>query len=212
MNVNLGAGFIKLASASEGDWTCLLCKSAPLEKLRANLLAPLQQGKAKVAQRSIRPAGARPPRPQGLAGLRPASPRMTQVRAPPRPGTPALSRGRLPSPGYPTPRLVGPGVSIQRVPAPPQRPSPSPIQNDFEKTKLQLSKYAGLVIVPVKEQTGQVEVAMREVEAVGKMLVDAVGTAGRNLRNGQGIAEVKEALGASVQNAKAKLLTASQKL
>ena len=42
LNVNLGAGFIKLASASEGDWTCLLCKSAPLEKLRANLLAPLQ--------------------------------------------------------------------------------------------------------------------------------------------------------------------------
>merc|ERR1719341_2821441 len=99
------------------------------------------------------------------------------VRAPPRPGTPALSRGRLPSPGYPSPR-VGPGVSIQRVPAPPQRPTASPIQNDFEKTKLQLSKYAGLVIVPVKEQTGQ----------------------------------VKEALGASVQNAKAKLLTASQKL
>ena len=42
LNVNLGAGFIKLASASEGDWTCLLCKSAPLEKLRTNLLAPLQ--------------------------------------------------------------------------------------------------------------------------------------------------------------------------
>merc|ERR1719339_155412 len=192
LNVNLGAGFIKLASASEGDWTCLLCKSAPLEKLRTNLLAPLQQGKTKAGQRGARPAGVRPPRPQGMVGLRPASPRMTQVRAPPRPGTPALSRGRLPSPGYPTPRLVGPGVSIQRVPAPPQRPSPSPIQNDFEKTKLQLSKYAGLVIVPVKEQTGQVEVAMREVEAVGKMLIDAAGVAGRNLKNGQHVTEVKE--------------------
>ena len=44
LNVNLGAGFIKLASASEGDWTCLLCKSAPLEKLRSSLLAPLQVG------------------------------------------------------------------------------------------------------------------------------------------------------------------------
>ena len=42
LNVNLGAGFIKLASASEGDWTCLLCKSAPLEKLRTNLLVGLQ--------------------------------------------------------------------------------------------------------------------------------------------------------------------------
>ena len=42
LNVNLGAGFIKLASASEGDWICLLCKSAPLEKLRTNLLAPIQ--------------------------------------------------------------------------------------------------------------------------------------------------------------------------
>ena len=44
LNVNLGAGFIKLASASEGDWTCLLCKSAPLEKFRSSLLAPLQVG------------------------------------------------------------------------------------------------------------------------------------------------------------------------
>ena len=42
LNVNLGAGFIKLASASEENWICLLCKSAPLEKLRTNLLAPLQ--------------------------------------------------------------------------------------------------------------------------------------------------------------------------
>merc|ERR1719339_39903 len=208
LNVNLGAGFIKLASASEGDWTCLLCKSAPLEKLRANLLAPLQQGKAKVAQRSIRP---RTPRPQGMAGLRPASPRMMPVRAPPRPGTPALSRGRLPSPGYPSPRLVGPGVSIQRVPAPPQRPIASP----FETTKLQLSqKYAGLgiVIVPAKEQTGQVEAAIREVEAAGKMLLDAAGVAGRNLKNGQSVSEVKEVLGRSVQDAKAKLSIASQKL
>ena len=81
LNVNLGAGFIKLASASEGDWICLLCKSAPLEKLRTNLLAPIQvsriitsehlqlwynllQGKTKVAQRGVRPAGARTPRPQ----------------------------------------------------------------------------------------------------------------------------------------------------
>ena len=70
-------------------------------------------------------------------------------------------------------RLVGPGVSIQRVVTPPQKPSPSPVQNDFEKTKQQLSvslrccrvkhlshvalqKYAGLVLVPVREQTGQV--------------------------------------------------------
>ena len=44
LNANLGAGFIKLASASEGDWTCLLCKSAPLEKLRSSLLAPIQVG------------------------------------------------------------------------------------------------------------------------------------------------------------------------
>ena len=44
LNANLGAGFIKLASASEGDWTCLLCKSAPLEKLRSSLLAPTQVG------------------------------------------------------------------------------------------------------------------------------------------------------------------------
>merc|ERR1719209_1397774 len=204
LNVNLGAGFIKLASASEGDWTCLLCKSAPLEKLRANLLAPLQQGKAKVAQRGARPAGVRPPRPQGMVGLRPASPRMMPVRAPPRPGTPALSRGRLPSPGFPSPRLVGPGVSIQRVPAPPQRPASSP----FEATKLQLSqKYAGLgiVIVPAKEQTGQ-------LEAVGQMLIDAAGVAGRNLKNGQSVSEVKEVLGGSVQNAKAKLTSASLKL
>ena len=47
LNVNLGAGFIKLASASEGNWTCLLCKSAPLEKMRAGLLAPLQVNKTK---------------------------------------------------------------------------------------------------------------------------------------------------------------------
>ena len=46
LNVNLGAGFIKLASASEGNWTCLLCKSAPLEKIRAGLLAPLQVNKS----------------------------------------------------------------------------------------------------------------------------------------------------------------------
>ena len=69
-------------------------------------------------------------------------------------------------------RLVGPGVSIQRVVTPPQKLSPS-LQNDFEKTKQQLSvslrcfkrkhlshvalqKYAGLVLVPVREQTGQV--------------------------------------------------------
>jgi len=141
---------------------------------------------------------------------------MIQVRAPPRllrPGTPALSRGRLPSPGFPSHRLVGPGVSIQKVPAPVQRPSPSPIQNNFEKTKLQLSqKYAGLVIVPAKEQSGQVEVAIREIEAAGKMLIDAAGMAGRNLKNGQNVTEVKEVLGGSVQNAKAKLTIASQKL
>merc|ERR1719339_751926 len=52
LNVNLGAGFIKLASASEGGRTCLL--------------APLQQGKTKVGQRGARPAGVRPPRPQGM--------------------------------------------------------------------------------------------------------------------------------------------------
>ena len=68
---------------------------------------------------------------------------------------------------------MGPGVSIQRVVTPPQKPNPSPLQNDFEKTKQQLSvsvkcfklkqlshvalqKYAGLVLVPVREQTGQV--------------------------------------------------------
>merc|ERR1719209_686766 len=212
LNVNLGAGFIKLASASEGDWTCLLCKSAPLEKLRTNLLAPLQQGKTKVGQRGARPAGVRPPRPQGMVGLRPASPRMMPVRAPPRPGTPALSRGRLPSPGFPSPRLVGPGVSIQRVVTPPQKPNPSPLQNDFEKTKQQLSKYAGLVLVPVREQTGQVEAATREVEIVGKLLLDAASTASMNLRSGHNVTQVKETFGSRVQDAKARLTTASQKI
>jgi len=209
LNVNLGAGFIKLASASEGDWTCLLCKSAPLEKLRTNLLAPFQ-GKAKIGQRGVKPAGARALRPQSMAGLRPVSPRMS-VQAPPRPGTPALSQGRLPSPGFPSPR-VGPGVSIQRVPTPPQRPTTSPMQDNFEKTKLQLSKYAGLVVVPVKEQTGQVEAAIREVEAAGQMLRDAAAVAARNLKNGQNVIEVKEFLAGSVQNVKAQLIIASQKL
>ena len=96
----------------------------------------------------------------------------------------------------------------------------------------------------------QVEAAIREVEAAGRMLVDAAGVvifeslsqdlhfalnfiqAGRNLKNGQSVSEVrlptaqmlfqlqlkalalqvKEVLGGSVQNVKAKLATASQKL
>jgi len=87
------------------------------------------------------------------------------------------------------------------------------MQDNFEKTKLQLSKkYAGLVVVPAKEQTGQVEAAIREVEAAGRMLIDAALVAGRNLKNGQNVVEVKEVLGGSVQNAKAKLTLASQKL
>merc|ERR1719220_613401 len=141
-----------------------------------------------------------------MAGLKPMSPRM-QVRGPPRPGTPALSRGRLPSPGFPSPRLVGPGVSIQRVVTPPQKPNPSPLQNDFEKTKQQLSKYAGLVLVPVRGQTGQVEAAIREVEIVGKLLLDAASTASMNLRSGHNVTQVKETFGSSVQDAKARLTT-----
>lgn len=90
--------------------------------------------------------------------------------------------------------------------------SPSPNQEAFEATKIQLSKYSGLAIVPVKEQSGQVELAIREVEAVGKMLADAAGMASRNLRNGRGVVEVKESLGESVRNAKATLTSASQKL
>jgi len=57
-----------------------------------------------------------------------------------------------------------------------------------------------------------VEAAIREVEAVGKMLIDAAAVAGRHLKNGINVTEVKEVLGESVQSAKAKLTAANQKL
>ena len=37
LNVNLGPGYIKLAAASLESWTCLLCNSSPLDKIRSRL-------------------------------------------------------------------------------------------------------------------------------------------------------------------------------
>ena len=41
LNVNLGPGYIKLAAASLESWTCLLCNSSPLDKLRSRLVSPV---------------------------------------------------------------------------------------------------------------------------------------------------------------------------
>ena len=95
LNVNLGPGYIKLATASLGSWSCLLCHSAPLSQPRSRLRAPAPPPSMLMAGRS--PGGARPPaghRPQvgrGRAGtavicwqvvraVRPTTPRMVRPR------------------------------------------------------------------------------------------------------------------------------------
>ena len=181
LNVNLGPGYIKLASASLDSWTCLLCVSAPLDKLRAKLVAPQAGGGVRGVQPRS-PGGVRMPKPQvrqswiarsnqsvcqTIRAVRPSTPRQARPRTPgPRPGTPALSRGVLPSP------RLGQAVSIQPVAAP--APSPAP-QRSEQTTRLlsQLQRYGGLSIQPVSEDAGLVDLVAREMEGAGKLLSEA---------------------------------------
>ena len=83
-----------------------------------------------------------------------------------RPGTPALSRGVVPSP------RLGHGVSLQRVVAP--DPAPTPQRSEHtERLLSQLQRYGGLSIQPVSEDSGLGEQVAREMEGVAKVLTEA---------------------------------------
>ena len=62
--------------------------------------------------------------------------------------------------------------------------SPSPNQEAFEATKIQLSKYSGLAIVPVKEQSGQVtgNVWCRPIDVQGGVGHQGSGGGGKDAR------------------------------
>ena len=106
---------------------------------------------------------------QTVRAARPTTPRMARPRTPSsHPGTPALSRGVLPSP------RLGQGVSLQRVPAPAPDPAPAPQRSEHtERLLSQLQRYGGLSIQPVSEDSGLGEQVAREMEGVAKVLTEA---------------------------------------
>ena len=146
---NLGPSYIKLAE--HGSWTCLICDSRPLDKIRSMLWVagePERAGKVvatpstPTSQRIARPAAGqtrmvRPstplsqPRAPGVRQVRPATPR-TRLPGPrgqnPRISTPPSSGRGGARVGTPFPvRMLGQSsVSIERVPRP---VAPSPQQH-----------------------------------------------------------------------------------
>ena len=193
LKVNLGPNYIKLAET--GSWTCLMCDTRPLDKLRGQLLADGEQRKKPInkppAALSKSP-GTRIPGSQlrapnaGSAARPPNSVRnpggMTrpkQLMAPRTPGTGSpRTPTSLPRPqARPSlPRLVGQtNVTIERV-ARPQVASPVAQKPSAQSSAIinQLQRYSGLSIKPVSVSVSQLEELIKEVKEAQRMLQDAV--------------------------------------
>jgi len=116
LKVNLGPNYIKLAET--GSWTCLMCDTRPLDKLRGQLLADGEQRKKPLKP----PASANVPSgPQAGFGKSPSRlPGVQQARAPGQgPG------GRPPPQAQHSNRQPG-GISRPRYPVPPPRTGAMP--------------------------------------------------------------------------------------
>jgi len=225
LKFNLGPSYIKLAE--HGSWTCLLCDTSPLEKIR-NLLwvngEPEKGGKINVVQnqpRQVRPSvQVNQPRPQTIRTATPQA-RAPAVR-PIRPMTPrtrpqtprAQTRGGARS-GTPFPiRMLGQSsVSIERVPRPPA-PSPKQVQQRTQQTAAiinQLQRYSGLSIQPVSESVSQLENILKELEQVYKVIHETCNEA-RKLSKDSGLSKAKERLSVGVRQARSKLSEVESKL
>jgi len=225
LKFNLGPSYIKLAE--HGSWTCLLCDTSPLEKIR-NLLwvngEPEKGGKINVVQnqpRQVRPSlQVNQPRPQTIRTATPQA-RAPAVR-PIRPMTPrtrpqtprAQTRGGARS-GTPFPiRMLGQSsVSIERVPRPPA-PSPKQVQQRTQQTAAiinQLQRYSGLSIQPVSESVSQLENILKEMEQVYKVIHETCSEA-RKLSKDSGLSKAKERLSVGVRQARSKLSEVESKL
>jgi len=158
---NLGPAYIKLAE--HGSWTCLICDSRPLEKIRNVLWVTGEQEKGSTnipsipaggQTRIIRPNLGQPSTNVRQQIIRPSTP---QMRAPGvRQIRPTTSRTRVATPRGQTPRIQGTppssgrggarvgtpfpirmlgqsSVSIERVPRPPA-PPPKQVQQRTKQT------------------------------------------------------------------------------
>jgi len=174
----------------------------------------VSQGLSSVVSPSVSPGlspevgldfspGIRQMRPQSIRPVRPFTPKRTRAS---RAGAP--SRGRLP-----TPRNLGPGVSIQSVPTPATSPTPQPQRNKEVNTSKILShlQRCGLSIQPVSEQEGQMESILKELEGAEKILHGLVSEARRQMKEGESISKIKDQISEKVRNIRGKLTQVEEK-
>ena len=167
---NLGPNYIKLAET--GSWTCLVCDSRPLHKVRAQLWAdgeeakkpPVDGGVAKSQSMTMntRPGAVvrGPGQPPALRGSPSTLPRSVGNMRQPRPGTP---RGMLPRPRIGTPRgTIMPGGSRGGTPFPLRHPAPSPRQ--LGRSNVTIEKVAKPPPPPQQARSGQAEAIIHQLQ------------------------------------------------
>ena len=106
---NLGAAYIKLAE--HGTWSCLLCDSRPLDRIRGELWVAGEPEPPVITTNPGASAAARSVRPGGVRGVRAGTPRASAIRAP-------MTRAATPMTRAATPRSRG---AVRMVSTPPSR-------------------------------------------------------------------------------------------
>jgi len=190
---NLGQNYIKLAET--GSWTCLVCDSRPLDKIRSTLLANGETARKSapngISHTLSQSGGKRPSSPAIRAG-QPVPPRGSPVNLTrpsggfrhPRPGTPN-SRGIV-GPRFPVPR-GSPRVGTPRgnirpaggmrsgSPFPLRQPAPSPRMLGQSNVTIEKVARSNPPIPPVQQpRTGQAEAIISQLQRYSGLSIQPI--------------------------------------